>query len=126
LAAATLGRGVFTINTGVISVIPDQSFNEDTTKTIPFTINDTGNVGAYTVTVTSSNQSLIPNNGVNLALSGSGANRTLTLKPLNHAFGTTDITVTVTQGANTFTETFTVTVNFVNYNPTVSTINKQF
>ena len=53
LAAATLGRGIYTINTSVISVIANQTINENTPSApIPFTVNNAGGV-AYTITATS-------------------------------------------------------------------------
>ena len=61
---------------------------------------------ALTVTATSSNQAVVANSGI--VVSGSGVHRALTISPL--AVGVTTITITVSDGALTTTDTFTVTV----------------
>ena len=114
LAVGTLGLGMYTVSTKVLSDIPNQNIPENQTSSpIPITINDPGlPAGSYTVTITSSNGSLIPNTAGNLILGGSGANRTLTIVPSANAYGTSQITVTVTQaGVVTQTINFLVTVN---------------
>jgi len=67
---------------------------------IDFTISDDATpVNNLTVTVASSNQSVVPN--ANLALSGSGASRNLKITPA--AVGYADITLTVNDGVNSTT-----------------------
>ncbi|WP_340033201.1 Ig-like domain-containing protein [Paenibacillus sp. FSL H3-0302] len=61
------------------------------------------------VSATSSNTLLIPNNG--LEISGSGELRTLEITPAANAFGTSVISVKVSDGALSNTYTFNVTVN---------------
>ncbi|WP_339168252.1 Ig-like domain-containing protein [Paenibacillus sp. FSL H7-0943] len=61
------------------------------------------------VSATSSNTLLIPNNG--LKVSGSGEQRTLEITPAANAFGTSVISVKVSDGALSNTYTFNVTVN---------------
>ncbi|WP_405132503.1 Ig-like domain-containing protein [Paenibacillus sp. FSL H8-0175] len=61
------------------------------------------------VSATSSNTLLIPNNG--LKVSGSGELRTLEITPAANAFGTSVISVKVSDGALSNTYTFNVTVN---------------
>ncbi|OME23187.1 S-layer homology domain-containing protein [Paenibacillus odorifer] len=61
------------------------------------------------VSATSSNTLLIPNNG--LKVSGSGEVRTLEITPAANAFGTSVISVKVSDGALSNTYTFNVTVN---------------
>ncbi|WP_339243794.1 Ig-like domain-containing protein [Paenibacillus sp. FSL R10-2796] len=61
------------------------------------------------VSATSSNTLLIPNNG--LKISGSGEQRTLEITPAANAFGTSVISVKVSDGALSNTYTFNVTVN---------------
>ncbi|OMD85705.1 hypothetical protein BSK67_28745 [Paenibacillus odorifer] len=61
------------------------------------------------VSATSSNTLLIPNNG--LKISGSGELRTLEITPAANAFGTSVISVKVSDGALSNTYTFNVTVN---------------
>ncbi|MEK4452562.1 Ig-like domain-containing protein [Paenibacillus sp. FSL L8-0506] len=61
------------------------------------------------VSATSSNMLLIPNNG--LKISGSGEQRTLEITPAANAFGTSVISVKVSDGTLNNTYTFNVTVN---------------
>ncbi|ETT46367.1 Ig-like domain-containing protein [Paenibacillus sp. FSL R5-0876] len=61
------------------------------------------------VSATSSNTLLIPNNG--LKISGSGEQRTLEITPAANAFGTSVISVKVSDGTLNNTYTFNVTVN---------------
>lgn len=63
------------------------------------------------VSATSSNTSLIPNNG--LKVSGSGEVRTLEITPAKNAFGNSVITVTVNDGTISSIYTFNVQVNDV-------------
>lgn len=69
----------------------------DTTQPIAFTISDAEtSLSDLRVTATSSNTSLLPN--ANLALSGSGANRTLTATPASGQTGAATITLAVNDG----------------------------
>ena len=130
LAAATLGRGVFTINTSPISFIPDQVVLENTpSNAIPFTINDPGlTPGSYTVSAVSDNQTLVQNGAIVLA--GSGQDRTIKFTPVLNAYtpqnGVANITITL-NGPNGFTysQSFQVSVTFVNQLPTISTVTPQ-
>ena len=76
------------------------------------------------MTASSSNQALIPN--ANIVLGGSGANRTVTVTPVANANGgPATITLTVSDGVSSATETFNVTVTRVNDPPTISDIGDQ-
>ena len=127
LAAATLGRGVYTINTSPFSFISDQVIDENTTSdAIPFTINDPGlPAGSYTVSAVSDNQTLVRNGGI--VLGGAGKDRTIQFTPVLNAYtpknGVANLTVTLV-GPNGFTyrQSFQVTVTFVNQLPTISVI----
>ena len=106
-----------------LSDILDQSTPEDTVEgPLNFTVGDVETAASsLTVTATSDNQALIPD--ANLALGGSGANRTLTLTPLADQSGTATITVTVTDGdGGSTSDTFVQTVTSVNDAPTLSDI----
>jgi hypothetical protein len=93
-----------------VSEVPDQAMLADGSLTVPFTIGDVDNaLGDLKVHVASSNDKLV--RGKDLTLGGSGANRTLTITPKKNHHGTTTITITVTDGTLTTTETFVLTVN---------------
>ncbi|BAQ65373.1 ExeM/NucH family extracellular endonuclease [Geminocystis sp. NIES-3709] len=80
---------------------------------IDFTIDDPDTaVGGLTVTVSSSNQSVVSNS--NLNLTGSGANRNLKITP--NGVGLTTITLTVSDGTNNGTY-------IINYGASVSSLN---
>src|SRR5438034_143488 len=109
-----------------ISDIANQATNEDTaTGAIAFTVGDVETAAAtLTVSGSSSNTTLVPN--ANITFGGSGANRTVTVTPAANQFGTATITVTVTDAdGGTSNDTFVLTVNSVNDNPTISDIANQ-
>ncbi|SNT39341.1 hypothetical protein SAMN05421640_3734, partial [Ekhidna lutea] len=122
-----------------ISTIADQSTNEDTDKTgISFTVDEGGGTDedaqVLTVTATSSNTTLVPNGNITVNYTdngGSSANvlsPTLDITPAANLSGTTTITVTVQDngtGTPSAVETFDLTVNAVNDDPTISTIADQ-
>ncbi|MDA0242790.1 MAG: PKD domain-containing protein [Chloroflexi bacterium] len=97
--------------------LPNQTFPEDTiSQPITITIGDTQTTaGALVVLAESGNPTLIPHN--NIIISGNGANRTLKLVPLFHQFGTSIITVTVSDGLEQATQTFLATVTAVDDAP---------
>ena len=94
----------------------DQTINEDGSLSLPFNIG--GAASITNLTATSSNTTLVPNNPVNISISGSGSNRTLLINPVANESGASTITVTV-NGSNsqTMTDTFLLTVNPVNDAP---------
>ena len=61
-------------------------------------------LNALTVTATSSNLDLVPNNPANIVLGGTLGSRTIQLKPLANQSGATTITVTVTDSSGDATE----------------------
>jgi hypothetical protein len=97
-----------------ISNVADQSVNEDTsTAAIGFIVGDAQTPAAsLTVTASSSNTALIPN--ANLLLGGSGANRNITITPTANLSGTSTITLTVSDGTETASDSFVLTVNPIN------------
>jgi hypothetical protein len=81
-------------------------------------------IQTLTISATSSSTGLIPNPTV--TYSSPNSTGTLTFTPVANASGTATITVTVNDGQpanNTFSQTFTVTVNPVNDTPTISSLN---
>jgi hypothetical protein len=94
-----------------ISDIANQSTDEDApTSAIGFTIGDAEtDPTSLRVTATSDNQALTPN--ANITLGGSGANRTVTITPAANQSGAATVTITVSDGVSTASDTFVLTVN---------------
>lgn len=80
------------------------------TSAIPFTIGDGETEGNLTVSATSSNTTLVPNDNANIVFGGSGTNRTITITPASGQSGTSTITVTVSDGEMTASDQFILTV----------------
>lgn len=101
-----------------ISTITNQSTIEDAPITVPFIVSDpeTAAMGLV-VTGSSTNTSLVAN--TNILINGSGTNRTVTIVPTANLFGTTRITLTVSDGALTASNSFVLTVNSANDPPTL-------
>ena len=100
-----------------ISALGDQTIPEDTTtEPIPFSINDLESApGALIVSATSSNVLLVPM--TNIVLAGSDSNRTVVIQPATNQFGTTLITILVSDGEQTNSSSFLLTVSLVNDPP---------
>jgi uncharacterized repeat protein (TIGR01451 family) len=105
----------------IISSIPDQIFDEDSTSPpIPFLIGDDDTpIADLQLTVTSSNPVLVPE--PNIQLAGTDASRTISFFPATNEFGSTIITITVrdTNGLAA-AETFEVVVRSVNDLPGIT------
>jgi len=102
-----------------ISDILNQTMNEDTTLTVPFTINDVETPPfQLVVTGTSTNTTLVAN--TNILINGDGTNRFVRLTPSRDQFGTTLITLTVNDGLATASDSFLLTVSPVNDPPTLN------
>lgn len=100
-----------------IGAISNVTINEDSVAgPIVFAIADVDNTfSQLTVTATSSNSDLIKSS--NIRLGGSGGNRVIRLNPVGNAFGTSTITVTVSDGQATTSTTFQLVVLPVNDAP---------
>jgi uncharacterized delta-60 repeat protein len=125
-AAKTFTLTVTPVNdVPTIANITDKSTPERTpTAAISFTVGDIDtDVASLTVTATSGNTTLVPN--ANIAISGSGASRQLIITPAPHQNGSAVITVTVSDGSLTASDTFTLTVTPVNDAPTIADIADQ-
>ena len=103
-----------------ITAITDRTINEDSqTGVINFTVGDPETAAsALVVSGSSSNTALVSN--ANVVLAGSGAARTVNVIPTADQFGVTVITLEVSDGVNTATRTFEVTVNAVNDVPVIT------
>lgn len=118
----------------VFDTIGNQSVSEDATLQ-SLTIANVGPGGGtdeagqtVTVTAVSSDPTIVPNPGI----TGSGTSRSLSYTPVGNANGTVTITVTATDnggtasgGVNTFSRTFTITVNALNDAPTLTAISNR-
>lgn len=108
-----------------ITALADQTINEDgTTGDLAFTIGDVETpVGSLVVTTENTNPILIPSGG--LVLGGSPPNLTKRATPAANLSGSATITVRVSDGVATTSESFLVTVNAVNDPPTITPISDQ-
>jgi filamentous hemagglutinin family protein len=116
-------RQAVTANTApTITALGNQAINEDgATSALAFTVGDAQTPAtSLSVSATSSNTALVSNTSAGLALSGSGASRTLTVTPLANQSGTTTITVAVSDGALSASRSFELSVTPVNDAPTLS------
>ncbi|HIE96818.1 MAG TPA: hypothetical protein EYG03_07755 [Planctomycetes bacterium] len=103
-------------NAPVISTISDQTVNQnDGVGPLSFTVNDQDN-DPLSITAASSNPALVPH--ANITVGGTGTNRTVSLSPLAGASGTATITLTVADGFETASESFTLIVIGQNIPPT--------
>ena len=118
-ADSTVVRVEITVNAvndaPTISDIADQTTNEDTaTQNISFTIGDVETSAAnLTLTGSSSDTTLVPN----VTFDGSGTNRTVKMTPAANQFGEATITVSVSDGERSTSDTFELVVISVNDAP---------
>ena len=117
---STPGTVQITINavSDVIGIgsIGDQSSLEDTAKQVDFTITDNGAVGTLAVSASSSNPFLASD--ANVAIGGTGLERSVVFTPAADQFGETTITVNVSDDAgNATSRSFVLTVSSVNDAP---------
>jgi len=116
------------VNTApTITNIPNQTIDKDTnTGNIAFTIgDDETSVSSLLLSKSSSNAALIPSS--NIMVGGSGANRTVRVTPVANQSGNSTITVTVSDGDLSSSNTFVVTVleDEINTAPTITNIPNQ-
>ena len=106
-----------------ISDVSSLSTNEDTaTSALAVTLGD-ADADDLTLSASSSAQGLVPD--ANIVLGGSGASRTVTVTPASNQSGSATITLTVSDGAASTTDTFVLTVDAVNDAPTISNVTNQ-
>jgi VCBS repeat-containing protein len=93
--------------------------DEDSQGGVGFSVGDQETAaGSLTATASSNNQQLVPN--ANITVTGSGDERTMTFRPAANQNGTAIITVTVSDGQDSSSRTFTVDVRPVNDVPVVA------
>jgi len=108
-------------DTPTISQTANTTINEDgNTGYLGLTVADEEtSAGSLTVTASSNNTSLIPNNRISLA--GTGANRLIKATPATNQYGSATITYTVTDAGNkSASRSFKVTVRPVNDAPIIN------
>jgi MYXO-CTERM domain-containing protein len=94
----------------MIAEISDQFIHEgESTGNIDVFIADADGAEDLTLTATSSSQTLLPDDAITFG--GSGTDRTIKLAPASDQFGTADVTVTVSDGTDSATTTFTLKVS---------------
>jgi hypothetical protein len=104
-----------------IAQITNQTTAEETAATIPLIVTDIDTpIANVTLSVTSSNLSLVPIN--NISFSGTGTNRTMVVMPATNQTGTASITVTASDGVLTASRAFVLTVTGSADAPTISGI----
>ncbi len=106
-----------------ISAIADQEIDEDiSTAPLEFAIADVETAAdTLSLAAISSNPAIVPETGI--VLSGSGANRTVTVTPAANQHGSAIIALVVTDaGGASATNSFSVVVSPVNDSPTISGI----
>ncbi|WP_207399380.1 hypothetical protein, partial [Bremerella alba] len=108
-----------------VSAVEDQAIDQDSaTDPLAFTVGDAESaVEDLVVSVESDNPALVDAAGIIVA--GDGADKTLIVTPLAGVTGTANITISVSDGEETTTESFVLTVNEVvagNTAPTVSAV----
>lgn len=81
--------------------------HDTVTSDIPFTVGDVEN-DTLTITATSTNETLVPVGSI--VFGGSGANRTVTITPAAGLNGLSRVTIFVSDGFNTVSNSFVITV----------------
>ncbi len=118
---ATVDIGAFELHPS-IEDIPDKNTPEDTLLSFSFNLGDGTGALITSVTASSDNTTLVPNDVGHLSVTGSGSTRTLNITPATNANtaanGTATITVTVTAtNGRTAQDTFVLTVDAINDPP---------
>ena len=105
-----------------LSAIAPVTIAEDTNSgAIAFTITDPDtDVDTLVLSATSSNPTVVADGAISFA--GTGENRTVSFQPVANAVGTTTITLSAFDGAETGTTTIDVTITAVDDPPSVSDI----
>jgi hypothetical protein len=99
--------------------LQDVNLNEDTAVAVEFQVSDTeSSVSDLTITVTSDNELLLPTDQLIVGSTENGYS--LPIQPLLNQYGSANITISASDGLLSTTKTFTITVNQVNDNPTLT------
>ena len=116
-ATATVDIGAFELGAW-IDALSDLATAEDVAAAVvPINAGDAALITS--VTATSDNTALVPNDNAHLALTGSGGSRQLTVTPAANQFGTAHVTVTAS-GSGFASSTFLFTVTPVADTPSIT------
>jgi len=108
----------------ISAISPQTGMMNQTTAAIPFTIGDAETpASSLTLSAASSNPTLAPT--ANIVFGGSGQNRTVTITPATGQSGSAQITISVSDGTNSASSAFTLTIQQSNMPPTISAIGNQ-
>jgi len=113
-AMATVDIGAYEMQLPLAS-LPNTATNEDTQLIVTFDAGDTSTISS--VTASSSDATLVPNDSDHLQAVLAGTTGVVTINPATNLFGTTDITITVNRTGGPEVKTFTLTVNSSNDAP---------
>ncbi|ADR23587.1 hypothetical protein MATR_25580 [Marivirga tractuosa] len=108
--SASVSLSVGSNSSPQLSTIADQTAPYNgISAPIPFTVEDTETAADdLIISISSSNQTLLPN--ANITVGGSGENRELTIRPALNQFGTTTVTIELSDGTCPIIKTFEVEV----------------
>ena len=112
--SATVDIGAYEMQVPLASLL-NTATNEDTQAVVAFDAGDTSTITS--ITATSSNPTLVPNDSAHLSAALAGTTGVVTINPSANFFGTTDVTVTVNRTGGPEVKTFTLTVNSSNDGP---------
>lgn len=98
--------------------IPNKSTAEDTLLSFGFNLGEAASITS--VTATSGNPAVVPNDPANLNVTGSGSTRTLNITPAANQSRLAVITVTVSSATDSMSDTFVLTVSAVADTPSVT------
>jgi hypothetical protein len=114
---ADIGWNIFPSIAPIISTMADLSLQQGSTDQVAFAVGDNDTpLASLTFSFDITDTAIIDQAG--LSVSGAGVARTLNITANGNASGTTEITITVSDGINTTTETFQLTVS--NASPVVT------
>jgi len=99
-----------------ITQIPNVITKEDTEVVIPFDVGDRSTITS--ITISSANQTLVPNDPSHLRVTDAGTTELITINPAAHRTGTAEVVLTINRSGSSQTRTIHVTVEQVNDAPT--------
>ena len=99
-----------------ITLIPNVITKEDTEVVIPFDVGDRSTITS--ITISSANQTLVPNDPSHLGVTDAGTTELITINPAADRTGTAEVVLTLNRSGSSQSRTIQVTVEPVNDAPT--------